>query len=101
MPPAPAGQTGSVPVVDWMLRDRRTGRIVIAQRPNAALVVWLVASVVGALVDPGGGWGTAVRVVATIALGWWAVDEILRGVNPWRRLLGTVVLAGLAWSLLG
>jgi hypothetical protein len=89
-----------VPVVDWMLRDRRTGRIVIAQWPNTPLAVWLVASVVRAVLDPGGRWGTAVRVVAAIALGWWATDEILRGVNPWRRLLGTVVLAGLAWSLL-
>jgi hypothetical protein len=34
-----------------------------------------------------------------MALGWWAVDEVLRGVNPWRRLLGTAVLAGLAWRL--
>jgi hypothetical protein len=24
---------------------------------------------------------------------WWAVDEIVRGVNPWRRILGAVVLA--------
>jgi len=88
-----------VPVVDWMLRDRRTGRIVIAQWPNAALAVWLVATGVGAVLDPEGRWGTAVRATATVALGWWAVDEILRGVNPWRRLLGTVVLAGLTWSL--
>jgi hypothetical protein len=88
-------------VVDWMLRDRRTGRIVIAQWPNTALAVWLGATVVGAVFDPGGGWGTAVRVVGTTALGWWAVDEVLRGVNPWRRLLGTVVFTGLAWSLVG
>jgi hypothetical protein len=90
-----------VPVVDWMLRDRRTGRIVIAQWPNTALAVWLGATLVGRVIEPTGGWGTALRAVATLALGWWAVDEIVRGVNPWRRLLGTVVLAGLAWSLVG
>jgi hypothetical protein len=89
-----------VTVVDWVLRDRRTGRIVIAQWPNAALVVWLVASAARALLDLGDGWRTALRVVATLALGWWAVDEIGRGVNPWRRALGTVVLAGLIASLL-
>jgi hypothetical protein len=44
--------------------------------------------------------GLALRVVATVALSWWAVDEIVRGVNPWRRLLGTVVFAGLVVSLL-
>lgn len=93
-------QTGLVGVVDWALRDRRTGRIVIAQWPNAALLVWMAASVVRALLDPGGTWGLALRVAATVALGWWAADEVVRGVNPWRRLLGAVVFAGLAASLL-
>lgn len=87
-------------VVDWFLRDRRTGRIVIAQRPNPPLVVWLVATAARVVLEPGGGWGVALRVVATLALGWWAVDEIGRGVNPWRRMLGSVVLAGLVVSLL-
>lgn len=87
-------------LVDWALRDRRTGRIVIAQWPNPALVVWFVASTARGLLDLGGGWATALRVAATLALGWWAVDEIVRGVNPWRRLLGTVVLASLVVSLL-
>jgi hypothetical protein len=94
------GQTGVVEVVDWALRDRRTGRIVVAQWPNAALVVWIAATVLRALSDPGGTWGLALRVVATVALSWWAVDEIVRGVNPWRRLLGTAVFAGLVVSLL-
>jgi len=90
-----------VTVIDWAFRDRRTGRIVIAQWPNAALLVWIAAGVVRAVVDPAGGWGTALQVVATLALGWWAVDEIVRGVNPWRRLLGGIVLAGVLASLLG
>ena len=86
--------------VDWFLRDRRTGHIVIAQWPNPALAVWLLATVARGVLDPGGGWGTALRVVATLALTWWAGDEIVRGVNPWRRLLGAVVLASLLASLL-
>ena len=94
------GQTGVVGVVDWALRDRGTGRIVVAQWPNAALVVWMAASVVRALSDPDGRWGLALRVVATGALSWWAADEVVRGVNPWRRPLGAVVLAGIAVSLL-
>lgn len=94
------GQTRGVTVVDWFLRDRRTGRIVIAQRPNTPLVLWLVLTAVRVLLDLDGGWGMALRVVATLALGWWAVDEIVRGVNPWRRTLGAVVLAGLVVSLL-
>jgi len=38
-----------------------------------------------------------VRAIAALALGWWAADEIGRGVNPWRRLLGA---AGLAFALM-
>lgn len=80
-------------VIGWFFRDRRSGRIVIFQWPNVALLVWLGAKAAAALFD------LDTRVVATLALGWWAADEIVRGVNPWRRLLGTVVLAGLLASL--
>jgi hypothetical protein len=95
-----ARQTGVVGAIDWALRDRRTGRIVVAQWPNKALIAWLAASVVLVLSDPDGAWGLALRVVAIVALSWWAVDEVVRGVNPWRRLLGAVVFAGLVVSLL-
>jgi hypothetical protein len=80
-----------VTIVDWLFRDRTTGRIVIAQWPNLSFGIFLVASVVRRLADPAGTVGTVVAVVATGALLWWAVDEIVRGVNPWRRILGAVV----------
>jgi hypothetical protein len=76
--------------IDWLFRDRKTGRITIAQFPNAALAVFLAASVLGRLVHG----NDTLRVIATGALIWWAADEIIRGVNPWRRLLGGAVLAG-------
>jgi hypothetical protein len=41
-----------------------------------------------------------VTVVAECALAVWALDEIFRGVNPFRRMLGGVVLAGLVASLI-
>lgn len=87
-------------LVDWVFRDRRTGRIVIVQWPNAALVVWLAATVARRLLGLDGGWDAALQVIASLALGWWTLDEIGRGVNPWRRLLGAVVLGGLVASLL-
>lgn len=78
-------------LVDWLFRDRTTGRIVIAQRPNLSFGIFLVASVVRRLATPTGTAGTVVDVVATGALLWWAIDEVVRGVNPWRRILGAVV----------
>jgi hypothetical protein len=77
----------------WLFRDRRTGRVVIAQIPNIPLVVWITAASLRWLVD--GDTGTALGVIAMLALVVWAADEIIRGVNPWRRFVGAVVLGGL------
>jgi hypothetical protein len=79
--------------VDWLFRNRQTGRITIGQFPNAPLWLFLIAGALRSLIDPAGWPGTALRVTATTALLWWATDELLRGVNPWRRLLGGAVLA--------
>ena len=35
-------------------------------------------------------------VASRLFLTWWAGDELLRGVNPFRRCLGAAVLIGLA-----
>ena len=80
-------------MIGWLFRDRRNGRITIAQAPNAPLIVFLVATGVRWVFHPTGTVGTVVGVIGTIALVVWAADEVLRGVNPWRRLLGGVVLA--------
>ena len=80
-------------MIDWLFRNRRTGRLTIAQPPNVPLAVFLVAAVVRWAVHPAGTVGTVVDVVAAVALVVWAADEVLRGVNPWRRMLGGGVLA--------
>ncbi len=78
-------------LVDWLFRDRRTGGYTVAQVPNWPLGVWLVATVLRLLLHPTGTAGRALEVVGTGALLVWAVDEVVRGVNPWRRILGAVV----------
>jgi hypothetical protein len=69
---------------NWMFRNRATGRITVFQIPNVALSIYLVTVVLR--------WfAPACRVLDCVAVGalaWWATDELLRGVNPWRRLLG-------------
>jgi len=83
-------------MIDWLFRNRRTGRITVAQVPNVPLIVFLVAVVVRWIFHPSGTVGTGVDVVALLALITWAVDEIVRGVNPWRRLVGGGVLTYVA-----
>src|SRR3954470_22049140 len=78
-------------ILDWCFRSRVTGRITIAQFPNAALWLFLAASLGAWYMEP----GSIATVARTVAFGGgadWAADELLRGVNPWRRILGLMVL---------
>lgn len=88
-------------VANWMFRDRTTGKLVIAQRPNVPLMVWLACTVARWLAHPHGRWSAVLSVVGTIALVIWAADEVARGVNPWRRTLGAGVLVALVlgWAV--
>lgn len=76
----------------WWFTSRATGRITVAQFPNVPLLVFLGAVVAGRLLDHHHQISRVCADVATGAIVLWALDEILRGVNPWRRLLGAVVL---------
>ena len=78
--------------VRWWFEDRTTGKIVIAQLPNLPLWIFLAALAVQLLLHPTGRLGLAVEIVAAIGLTWWALDEIIRGVNPWRRFLGAAAI---------
>lgn len=78
--------------VDWCFLSRETGRITIGQFPNAPLLLFMAASALDWAVQPVGTTGTVVRAVALGSLIAWAADELVRGVNPWRRLLGFGVL---------
>lgn len=86
-------------LLDWVFRSRKTGRITLAQLPNWQLVVWFMASAVMWLVHPQGRVRDVLVVLASAALALWAGDEVLRGVNPFRRILGVAVLVWLVLSL--
>ena len=85
--------------LDRFFRNPKTGRLVIAQPPNIALGIFLIATAVRVLLDPEGTAGTVTSVVRNLSLGWWAVDEVVRGESPFRRVLGAVVLVALVRSL--
>lgn len=85
----------------WCFEDRRTGRITIAQFPNWPLMAIALAWVVRWFVAE----GSSVADTATVAIVclwlFWGADELVRGVNPWRRLLGAGVIAWQIAGLLG
>lgn len=83
--------------IDWLFRNRQTGKITIAQFPNLPLWITLVAVVVQRVASDGTVLDTVADRTAGVALGWWGIDEVARGVNPWRRILGA---AGIVFAVL-
>jgi hypothetical protein len=82
-----------------MFVNRRTGGITVAQWPNVALSVFII-TVIGRQFDrTSGPFHDFLVVLGTAALVVWALDELIRGVNPFRRLLGLVVLLATLSSL--
>jgi hypothetical protein len=82
-------KTNSRSLWDKIWRDVH-GSVVIAQRPNIWLIIWLILEVVSLFVS-----SQHVALVtwwlATAALSIWALLEIFRGVNYFRRILGLCV----------
>lgn len=72
----------------------QNGGVTLAQWPNPALAVWLVAVVVGWTGVLGAARSETLAGVGQGALVVWALDELVRGASPFRRLLGAVVLVG-------
>src|SRR4051794_22573274 len=71
---------------EWLFRSRDDGRIVIAQAPNLPLGIWFGLILLRWVWHPDGRPGTALSVTSSAVLAWWSVNEIVRGVNPFRRI---------------
>jgi len=84
----------------WWFRSA-DGELVLWQPPNPALCVWMVALALGRF-DLSSTHATAVDGVRHGALLVWALDEVVRGASPFRRVLGAVILcAQLARLVIG
>lgn len=79
--------------LNWLFRNRDTGAVTIAQAPN--FVLWVVIGSGGLLwaLPSSGDLSVVLIIVFKCGLLVWAVDELFRGVNPWRRFLGAAVLS--------
>ncbi len=97
-PTNPAG------IVDWLFRDRRTGARVIGQSPNLPVKIFAGAWLARRLTRPfarSTPTATGLARIEAGAIAWWGLDELLRGVNPWRRLLGAAALTSLGCTAWG
>ena len=81
----------------WWFESRETGQITIAQFPDWPLFAIGAGYLVRAIADDG---STLVDLAGAAIIGlwvFWGADEMVLWVNPWRRVLGTVVIA---WQLI-
>ena len=76
----------------WWFENRETGRITVAQFPNWPLFGVGVGWAVGWITDEGSRWHDLAGVCVVLLWCYWGADEFVRGVNPWRRLLGVGVI---------
>jgi hypothetical protein len=76
----------------WWFENRETGKITVGQFPNWPLFAIGGAWIVGRIADDASRLHDIAAVAATALWFYWAADELLRGVNPWRRLLGSGVI---------
>jgi hypothetical protein len=70
----------------------------VSQPPNPALCVWLAAVALGWF-DLSAAHAAEVRGIRHGALIVWALDEVVRGASPFRRVLGALVLVAQLVSL--
>jgi hypothetical protein len=77
----------------WFFRNGETGAVTITQAPNLVLWIVIVAGIFLWIWPSSGNSSVALTVVAEGGLLVWAVDEIFRGANPWRRCLAAAVLS--------
>ena len=82
-------------VVDWLLRSRHDATLVVGQSPNARALIWS-ALWLPARLAPEGVPRRVLHAASAVVLAAWAVDELLRGVSRFRRLLGARTLVWLA-----
>ena len=82
--------------VRWWFENRETGDITVAQFPNWPLFGVGLCWVVGWVADEGSRWHDIAGVGIVVLWCYWGADELVRGVNPWRRLLGGGVIL---WQL--
>lgn len=76
----------------WFFENRETGEITVAQFPNWPLFAIAGGWILRAFTADGSVVHDLSGVGVTVLWIYWGADELIRGVNPWRRLVGSGVL---------
>ena len=85
---APAVPSPSEDPLGWAVTSRETGKVVMWQNPNLPAVLSTVGAVLTGVSPRGSGMQRGAAVGTLLVSTWWGVDELARGVNPFRKALG-------------
>lgn len=80
-------------VVDILLGifNDSQGKVVVAQKPNLPIIVWALASLIRLVIDSGN-LNRALDIIALTSIIYWALSEVVSGVNLFRKIIGVAVL---------
>lgn len=77
-------------LINWLFITK-DGKVVIGQFPNIPIIIWLISLIINYLVS-NDKISLVISIVGTLSLVYWALLEITKGLNGFRRLLGLVIL---------
>ena len=81
--------------LDWLFKDltERRGKYVIAEVPNAPLIIFMVTLIIGIIQYPGF-WQKLFLTVSFVAVIYWGIKEFRSGRSRFRKLLGVLGILG-------
>lgn len=77
----------------------KDGKVILGQSPNPPIIGAGLAWCLAWLIDDGS-WHALFRGAFWLLLSYWAVAEIITGVNGWRKTLGLAVLVYIIFNIL-
>ncbi len=95
---SPAVPSPGADPLGWAVTSRETGEVVLWQNPNLPALLSTVGAVLTGVSPRGSGMQRGAAVATVLVSTWWGVDELARGVNPFRRALGAGGLAAVAMA---
>lgn len=85
----------------WWFENRVTHEITVAQFPNWPILAIGIGTLAGRLTRDGSTPDQIIQAGTTALWLYWGFDELIRGVNPWRRALGLGVIGWQSLRLIG
>lgn len=82
---------------DRVFKDKK-GNVVLWQSPNVQLAAWFILYLISKFVGDIN-IKSSLSLFANLFLVWWAIKEVIWGINYFRRALGAAIIALLVLNL--